>query len=110
MLQDLLEAIKPREERVELAGHVFLVRELSSAAEFAGVAGDPDIFFRLVVACTFDEAGARALTSDDIPALREGSRKKLAPLLSAVQRVNGLDTEDEVKKSETGPGSGSSTA
>jgi hypothetical protein len=111
MRADILEAIKLREEPVKLAGSTLIVRELSSAADLGATKGDPDIFYRLMMACVFEEDGVTpAMTAEDIPALKAGSRKKLAPLVLAVQRVNGLDAEDDAKKSEAGQVSDSSTA
>jgi hypothetical protein len=110
MRADILEAIKPREEQVQFAGNTLLVRELASAAEIGAAEGDPDLFVKLMVACIFEADGTTpAMTAEDLPALKAAGRGRLAPLVLAVRRVNGMDLEGDAKKSETGPGSGSST-
>lgn len=119
MRAEFLDLIKLREERITFGGRPLIVRELHSAAEVGTGKDDPDIFYRLMVCCIYEaeevtpgvfQAGPQALTVDDIPHLKAGSRKKLAPLIHAVQRVNGLDVEEEVKNSEAAQTSASSTA
>jgi hypothetical protein len=108
MRSEIAEAIKPREEEILFAGHKLIVRELPSAADLSV---EEDAGYRLLVACTFEADGVTpAMTAEDIPALRAGSRKKLAPLVEAVHRVNGFDGAGDVKKSDAGLASASSTA
>lgn len=99
MLKDLLEVLRIREEQVELGGHKLVVRELQSAADVAALADNQDLGYKLLVRCVFDEAGAPAFTDDDIPALKAGSKSRLAPLMAAVTRVNGFDSEANAKNS-----------
>lgn len=109
MHQDILEAIKVREEKITFAGHVLVVREASNAAEI-GQKGDADIVYRLMVACLFEEDGQTpALSEADITALKAGGRKRVGELVDAVLRVNGLNAEEEVKKPEAGPAGASSS-
>ena len=104
MLADILEAIKLREERVKFAGKELVVRELSTAAKLSSGKGEEDNFYHLFIACVYEEDGETlALNAESIPALKAGSRNKLAPLILAVTRVNGLDVEAEAKNSEAAP-------
>ena len=114
MLEDLLEAIRPREERVKLGGRVLVVKELATAADVASMRDNKDLDYKLVVRCVFlGEPGAEpdswvagppAFAEDDIPALKAGAKTKLVPLLEAVNRVNGFDIEAEEKNSAAVPG------
>ena len=105
MLKELAEFIKAREERITIAGTTFVVRELSSAVDLAVAGKDKDdIYYRIVVRSVFSEKGEQALGDEDIPALKGGSKIKLAPLYEAVNRVNGLNVEAEAKNSDAAPG------
>ena len=106
MRDDLLAAIKPREETVKLGKNVLTVRELETAADVAAFQDGGDMAYKLLVRCTFDAEGASAFTDDDIPAIKRGSKVRLAGLIAAVIRVNGFDAEDNVKNSAAVPGSG----
>lgn len=114
MLKEIQEALARRQETVEFHGRVLVVREVAEAAEL-GITekGDPDAFYKIVIGSVFIgnvvkeaegekpavyEAGEPALTLEDLPTLKEGSRRALRPLLAAVSRVNGLDAEAEAKK------------
>lgn len=103
MLKELQEALKGREEAVEIGGHKLVVRELPSAADVISGDGE-DVGFQMIVRCTFDEEGKQVFTDADIPALRLASKWKFAPLMTAVNRVNGFDQEQNAKNSAAGPG------
>ena len=104
MLAELAAALQAREERIEFAGTLLLVRELETAADVAAFQQSDDLQLKLVVRCVFDMQGAAVFTDEDIPALRAAGRLKLAPLMAAVTRVNGFDTEAEAKNSGAAPG------
>jgi hypothetical protein len=110
VLQDILDAIKPREERVTLGGHVLVVREIAIAADVAFMQDNADLTYKLVVRCVFDEAGEPAFDESDIPGLKKAGKTKLLPLIEAVNRVNGFDIEHEAKNSSAAPADGSSTS
>lgn len=95
MLADILEALKPRTETVELGGQVLTVRELEMEADLGG---DDNHVWRLMVRCTFDAQGHQVMDDADIPQLKKSGKGKLLPLYMAVCRVNGLDTEADAKK------------
>lgn len=103
MLKEIAEALKPREERVVLAGHTLVVREVANAAKFGDGAERDDIFYHLMVASVFTEDGKPALTVEDIPTLKASGRGVMAALTMAVTRVNGMDFKGETEKSEAGP-------
>ena len=102
MLDAIREALKLREERITVGGVKLLVREVTSAAEFAEMPRE-DFGYQLVVKCVLDEAGAPVFTAEDIPALKNGSRAALLPLFVAVNRVNGLDAAENAKNSDAVP-------
>lgn len=112
MLKDLAEFLATSEERIEFGGRALVVRELAAAADMVGFASveggevklSDDFNFLLITRCTFNEDGTPAFTTEDVPALKSASRKKLKPLLDAVNRVNGLDAETEVKNSAAARG------
>lgn len=104
MYRDLAEFLRPREERLSFAGRTLVVRELESAADVASMADNVDLAYKLMVRCVFDEAGAPVFTEADVPALRSGAKAKLLPLMEAVNRVNGFDTEGDSKNSAAAPG------
>lgn len=106
MREELLAALAPREEKLELGGQRLVARELESAADVEAFKDGVDFTYKLIVRCTFGEDGERAFSDEDIPALKKASNKKLGPLVKAVHRVNGLLVEDEVKNSEAGTGAG----
>lgn len=103
MLAELIAALAPREERITLAGHALVVRELAVAADVSAMQDNVDLTWKLVVRCVFDEAGAAVFTDADIPALKAGSKARLQPLINAVVRVNGMDIEAEAKNSPAAP-------
>lgn len=105
-MSDLLQLLQAREERVTLEGVTLLVREVPAAADTAAFLQEGDFIFKLLVASTFNEAGAAAFTYEQVPALKNASKLKLRPLLEAVLRVNGLDAEVEVKNSAADQGNG----
>ena len=104
MRQDLLDALKLREESVQFGGNTLIVREAASAADLGTEKGDPDIIYKLMIACIFEADGTTpALSMEDLPALKAGSRAKVGKLVDATLRVNGLDAEDNAGKSEANP-------
>lgn len=103
MLDDILSAIKPREEKVELGGHTLTVRGLASAADVTAMQDNADLTYKLVVRCVFDAEGRPVFTDAHIPSLKGGAKAKLAPLIAAVCRVNGFDVEGDAKNSGAAP-------
>lgn len=103
MLAELAAALQAREETIEFAGQKLLVRELETAADVAAFQQAEDLQLKLVVRCVFDLQGAPVFTDEDIPELRRTSKKRFAPLLAAVNRVNGFDVDDSTKNSEAAP-------
>lgn len=103
MRDELLAALARREERVTIGGLKLVVREMENAADVAGFEDGADYGYKLVVRCVFDEAGAPVFTDDDISALKGASRVKFLPVIAAVNRVNGIDVEGEVKNSAAAP-------
>jgi hypothetical protein len=103
MIKDILEALKCRDEEAELLGRKVLVRELNASATFGNIPREQleaDQWWLMLVRCVFDkETGLPIFQDDDIPELKLGSRNKLGPVLAAFNRVNGLDVEDNEKKS-----------
>lgn len=106
MLKDILDAIRTREEEIEFLGKVYVVRELSASATLGGGSvpegEDAETFawWRMFVRSVFDkETGQQVFQDDDIAELMKGSRFKLAKLLQACNRVNGLDEVDNAKNS-----------
>ena len=106
MRQELIEAIKPHEERVELGGLTLIVRELACAADITAFQDNADMTYKLVVRSTFDEAGEPAFSDEDIPALKAGAKFALLPLINAVTRVNGFALKENIKNSAAAPGNG----
>lgn len=106
MLEALKVALAPREEKVELGGVALTVREMPSAASVEAMRDNKDLGYKLLVRCVFDAEGKLAFDDADIEALKMSAKMKLAPLLAAVNRVNGLAVEDEAKNSDAGPGAG----
>ncbi len=110
MLQEILDAIKCREETVDFLGRKVLVREINSAAplggtpeeeralEASGIAAGDLVYWRVFVRAVLDaETQAPIFSLVNIPALEAGSRSKLLSLVRAVNRTNGLDAEDNAK-------------
>lgn len=103
LLEDILAEIKPREETVKLAGKQLVVREIPSATDLVSpdaVPGAPEPYWQIIVRSVFNEAGEPVFTDADVPALKAGSKGKLRPLFAAVNRVNGLDVEENAKNSD----------
>lgn len=99
MHDDILAAIRPREEPVTVGGLKLVVREMAHAADVASFDDNADLTYKLVVRCVFDEAGAPVFTDDDIPALKAAAKVRLAELVAAVTRVNGFDLAGNAKNS-----------
>lgn len=95
-------------EAVEVAGQKFVVRQVARASDLRSDSDDKDWNYRLIVKCTFTEAGEPAFSDEDIPALMsdEVSELNLLPLLKAVLRVNHLDVEERAKNSDAAPSGG----
>lgn len=101
--EELLAFMAPREERVALGGIELVVKEWPMSADFGDFRGQTDSQYLFVVGCVFDDLGMPVFTTDDIPAIKAASSKKLMPLIAAVNRVNGFDIEDERKNSSASP-------
>lgn len=110
MKEEIRKFIEPRTETLTWAGQKIVVRELDTAAELGNQPDAEDAAYWLLVRCAFFEDDTPVFAESDIPLLRSKkgrvSTRKIAPLLRAVNRVNGLDLEDEVKNSGAGPGAG----
>lgn len=87
MKAELLEALKCREERIEVAGRFLVVRELTAGDKIDDLSGDPDAAYKLVVLCTFDADGNRVFADEDIPALKSVSRGYVKQLMEIVNRM-----------------------
>lgn len=112
MLKEILEAIKIQTETATFLGKACVVREMDSGTNLrvedadlnkrfaaAGLTeGDVAYWSMFVHSITLEETGEPLFSVDDIPELARGSRRKLAPLVVAVNRVNGLDEKDNEKK------------
>jgi hypothetical protein len=102
-----LERFKRREERVVVDGVAFVARELSTAADMMALRDDPDYSLKILVRCIFMESGEPAFTDADIADMKEHtSIFKMAVLVQAVHRVNGMDAEAETKNSDAAPTGG----
>ena len=106
MLEVLREALAPREERVVIGGITLVAREMATAADVEAMQDNKDLGMKMLVRCVFDESGKAVFTDEDIPALKASAKVKLAPLVAAVNRVNGFAVEAEAKNSEAGPAAG----
>lgn len=104
MLKDIEEFLRLREERVKLGRRTVVVRELEVAKDLGVEPGSEDTVYALTVRCVFDEDGKPVFEMADVPKLKAFSKRKFMVLYEAVQRVNGLDLEAEVKNSEAAPG------
>jgi hypothetical protein len=112
MLEAIKEAIKLHTETLEFAGRKVLVRELMAeeALPVGDMAKTPEdlekqqelafmlMFVRSIVWADGEEQGQRVFTDEDIPDLEKGSKRRIAPLVAAVSRVNGLDAVANAKK------------
>lgn len=105
MLDDLADFLKPREERLQFGKVMLVVRELDGSADNSALADAEDKQWKLVIRCVFREDNNEpAFTDADIAALKKKSPTFTAPLIVAVQRVNGLNLESETKNSEAAQG------
>jgi hypothetical protein len=110
MLEEIFDAIRCQSERIQFAGKDYEVREVEAAQSLAldeelrdelgkdGSSHADMLYWSIVVRSVFTAEGAPAFTEADIQKLRKGSRRKLQPLLNAVDRVNGLAVEANEKK------------
>ncbi|HXF67673.1 MAG TPA: hypothetical protein VNK67_13385 [Burkholderiales bacterium] len=87
MKAELLEALRRREERIEVAGHVLIVREPAAGDQLDDLSSDPDAAYKLIVACTYDADGNRVFTDDDIPALKAASRGYVKQIIEILNRM-----------------------
>jgi hypothetical protein len=101
-MNPLLVCMARREERVVIGGTTFVVKELNTAADVAQFSDDPDYSLKVLTRCVYASDGTTlAFTDSDIPDIKEQtSLFRLSELIRAVHRVNGMDTESEVKNSE----------
>jgi hypothetical protein len=106
MIDELLEYLKPRVETLEFGGKTLTIRQLGNGAETLALKDGVDAIEKFVVRCTFAADGKPVFTDAHIPALKQAPTEKLAPLLMAVIRVNGLDGKAEEKNSDAAPSSG----
>lgn len=110
MKEEIRKFIEPRSESLVWAGKKIIVRELDTAAELGNQPSSEDAAYWLLVRCVFYEDGGAVFADEDMPVLRSkkgrASSRKIAPLIGACNRVNGLDVEDEVKNSGAGPSAG----
>lgn len=87
MKQELLDALKCREEKIEIAGRTVIVRELAAGDATESLIDNPDAAYKLLTLCVFDEAGNRIFSDDDIPALKATSRGYVKALMGVVNRI-----------------------
>jgi hypothetical protein len=105
MLDDLAEFLKPREEKLKFGKVHLVVKELDGTADHSALKETEDAQWKILVRCIFrEDSGQPAFEDKDIPALRKKSPVVTAPLVNAVNRVNGLSTEEEVKNSDAARG------
>jgi hypothetical protein len=100
MLDDLAEFLKPREEKVKLGKVKLVVKELDGSADNSELKNTEDMSWRILIKCVFREDGKPAFEDKDIPLLKKKSPVFTAPLVNAVNRVNGFNLEEEAKNSE----------
>jgi hypothetical protein len=103
MLEDLAELYKDREERVK-HGRLTLVVRQWDGSDREWVFQDPsDVTWRLVERCVFRENGERAFDKNDVETMK---KKPLiaGQLVPVVNRVNGMDLEEEAKNSDAAQG------
>lgn len=105
MRDALLQYFGPQEERLKILDEEIIVRTLPDSTPAEMFAGE-DVFWKMVTRCAFYPDGNPAFTDEDIPALKKAPRMRVFPLVQAVQRVNAMDLEAEVKNSGAGPSSG----
>lgn len=112
MLKEILDAIKLQEEGVVFLGKPCIVRELDTSTSLRVEDADlnkrfaeaklneADVaYWAMFVSSVFlKETGEPLFGLDDVPELCRGSRRAMAPLVIAVNRVNGLDEKDNAKK------------
>jgi hypothetical protein len=98
MNQDLIDALAPQRETVEIGGKKFVVKEVEFATDVVSLLAEADGPLRLLTACVECEDGTPAFTIDDVPVLRTRALLKVQTLLKAAYRVNGISTEATEKK------------
>lgn len=101
MLDDLAEFLKPREERIKFGKVDLVVRELDGTVDREAIQKADDPHWAILVRCVFRaDNGQPAFEDKDIPALKRKNPAVTARLISAVNRVNGTDLEEEEKNSD----------
>lgn len=100
MIPDILEFLAPREEKIQFGGRTLVIKEMTSNTETESLRDKVDVSWKILVLCVFREDGTALFTNDDIPRLKASSTSKIAPLINAVNRVNGFNVEDEAKNSD----------
>ena len=112
MLEAIREALKVQSETLEFCGRKVIVRELNAATSLPlgdlaeeGAARQKQaergfmlMFVRSIFWVDGEGAGDQVFTDDDIAEIEQGAKRALAPLVAAVNRVNGLDTAVNEKK------------
>ena len=106
MLEALKNALAPMEEKVSIGGVELVVREMPHAADVVALEDQTDLGYKILVRCVFDADGAPVFSDEDIPALKAAGKLKLAPLMKACNKVNGLLVEEAAKNSEAAPAGG----
>ena len=105
MLDDLEDFLKLREENVKFGKVALVVKELDGSADNSALKDGEDTSWKILVRCVFRaDNGKQAFEDKDIPALKRKSPIITAPLVNAVNRVNGFNVEEEAKNSEAAQG------
>lgn len=101
MLDDLAEFLKVREEKLTFGKVKLVVRELDGSADNSFLREEEDRSWRIFVRCVYrEDNGEQAFNDSDIPALKKKNPAVTAPLINAVNRVNGFDLQEEAKNSD----------
>ena len=101
-----LAALTPREDKIELGGVTFVLREIDSAADLAALRDGEDTAWKILVRSCFGESGEPLFTDADIPALKRGALARNRKLVEAAQRVNRELLDPDVKPSADAPAGG----
>lgn len=112
MLEAIREALKVQKEALDFCGRKVIVRELEAGESLpvGELASTPEeitkqqergymlMFVRCILWADGEEQGQRVFADEDIPELEKSSKTRLAPLVAAVSRVNGIDAAANAKK------------
>lgn len=105
MLDDLAEFLSLREEKIKFGKVDLVVKELDGSVDHAPLRDGEDTSWKILVRCVFRaDNGKPAFDDGDIPKLKRKSPLVTAPLVNAVNRVNGFNLEEEAKNSEAAQG------